>query len=117
MRPGQAGQAGQFHGLGLNHNRATGTIVSLTSTGFTLESHKPQLGTKRGSSASAPEIVSFDIRTSSNTVYQKDGAAATAADLVAGQKVVVVGTIDTTALVVNATKVNIITTLPKKAIK
>ncbi len=115
VRPGQAGQAAHFHGLGLNHNRATGTIVALTSTGFTLEIHKPKLGPKRGSSTSTPEIVSFDIRTSSNTVYQKDGAAATAAGLAVGQKVVVVGTIDSTAQIVTATKVNVITKLPKKA--
>ncbi len=119
---GQAGagispHATQFHnakgrqgprGLGLNHNRVIGEVVAFTSTGFTLEAHGPR----------APhEMIPFDIKTTSATVYQKDGAASTVADLAVGQKVIVVGNVDPTAQIVTASKVNIITRLPDKPVR
>jgi hypothetical protein len=101
-----------FDGLGLNHNRAIGEIVAFTSTGFTLEAHNPKF---HKTSTTTPPMVAFDVRTDTATVYQKDGANASASDLSIGQKVIVVGTIDPVAQIVDATKVNVITKLPDKA--
>ncbi len=102
-------------GLGLNHNRVIGKVSAITSTGFTLEAHGPKPFHHDGiASSTHPEMVAFDIRTTGSTVYQKDGATSTVADLAVGQKVVVVGTIDSAAQVVSATKVNIITKIPDK---
>ncbi len=102
-------------GLGLNHNKVIGKVAAITATGFTLEAHGPKpFHRDRIASSTHPEMVAFDIRTTGSTIYQKDGATSTVADLVVGQKVIVVGTIDSAAQVVSASKVNIITKIPDK---
>lgn len=113
MKGGHRGRHGTLGapGLGLNHNRVIGEVIALTSTGFTLEVHGPR---KRGATSTLPVMIPFDIRTSTDTVYQKDGATTTVADLAIGQKAIVVGTIDPAAQIVTATKVNIITKLPER---
>lgn len=119
MRGGQNGQTHDFLGLGLNHNRAIGEIVAVTSTGFTLEVHNPKHNSKaqRGTTGAAPAMVPFDIKTTASTIYQKDGAAATAVDIAVGQKAVVVGTIDSTAQIITAEKINIVTKIPDRGAK
>jgi hypothetical protein len=109
------GRHGHRGGLGLNHNRVIGEVVSLTSTGFTLEVHGHKA--MRNATGTPPAMVPFDIRTSAETIYQKDGATSSAADLAIGQKAIVIGTIDPTAQIVTATKVNIITKLPDRPVR
>ncbi len=117
LRAGQRGRHGA-KGLGFNHNRVIGEVIALTSAGFTLEAYGPKhLQRGEGSVSTPPPMVPFDIKTTSTTIYQKDGASSLPADLSVGQKVIVVGTIDPSAQIVMATKVNIITRLPDKVAK
>lgn len=99
-------------GLGLNHNRAIGEVVAITSTGFTLEVHNSKYHSKASDAAAV--MVPFDVKTTNTTVYQKDGAVAKAGDVAIGQKAVVVGTIDPATQIITAEKVNIVTKIPDR---
>ncbi len=85
------------------NNHEVGIITALTATGFTLEIKNLKTN----------EATSVDVRTTSTTVYRKDGAISTAADLAPGQKVIVKGDIDPTSHVITATKINSVTKIPK----
>ena len=84
---------------------AFGTVGTVNGTSFTITSpQSPKSSTTR----------TFTVNTDGNTVFTKDGQPATLADVTAGQKVMAVGTVDTTALTVTATKVSIMTKLPQR---
>lgn len=85
------------------NNHEVGIITALTTTGFTLETKNLKTN----------EVTSVDVRTTSTTVYSKDGASSTALDLAPGQKVIVKGDIDPTSHVITATKINTVTKIPK----
>jgi len=89
-------------------NNTVGTVSALTSTGFTVS--VKNMETKITSSV--------DIVTNVSTKYTKDGLKATAADIVVGQKVIVVGTFDSATNILTAKTVRIVTKISKpKAVK
>jgi len=83
-------------------NGIVGTISALTSTGFTI--NVTNMKTKTTSSV--------DVVTNSATLYKKDGLAATATDILVGQKVIVAGTLDKTTNILTAKTVKIVTKAP-----
>lgn len=90
-----------------NQNSAVGTVSALTGVGFTVE--VKNMKTKITSSV--------DIATSATTKYTKDGLKATSSDVAIGQKVIVTGTLDSTANVLSAKAVKIVTKTPKPKTK
>lgn len=57
----------------------------------------------------AKKMSSMDVATNSSTIYEKDGISASTADLLEGQKVIVVGALDKNANILVAKNVKIIT--------
>jgi hypothetical protein len=91
-------------GIGLKkQNTATGAVSALTNTGFTV--NVKNLKSKTTSSV--------DVTTNTSTIYKKDGITASAADLLVGQKVIVLGTLDKTTNILTAKTVKIVTKTPK----
>ena len=88
-------------------NNVVGTVGSLTSTGFTI--NVINMKTKVASSV--------DVVTNISTTYKKDGLSATAKDLLIGQKVVVLGTIDKTTNILTAKTVKIVTKIHSVKVK
>jgi|GEM_PF-6129599 len=80
-------------------NNKVGTVASITSTGFTLDVKNMK----------AKTTSSVDVKTDASTVYTKDGASATASDLVVGQKVIANGTFDSATNILTAKTVKIVT--------
>lgn len=89
-----------------------GTITAVSGTGFSFEVHHAHASsTKR----KVPlKVLSVDAQTTATTSIKKDGLPATFADLAVGQKVIVSGQIHAADLILNATKVDIVTNFPKK---
>ena len=83
----------------VQNNNAVGIISSINGLGFTLDIKN--LKTKN--------TVSIDVKTDANTLYIKNGIKTIASDLVAGGKVIVVGTLDKTTNIITAKKVKIAT--------
>lgn len=75
-----------------------GTISAITSTGFTIEVRNMKTKVKS----------SIDVKTDTSTQYSKNGVTATVSDVVVGQKVVVVGALDTTTNILTAKTVKIV---------
>lgn len=95
----------QKHAKNLNvkskgSGNTVGTILSITSNGFTVE--VKNMKTKA--------VSSVDISTDVATKYSKNGLKATVADLAVGQKVIVVGKLDKTTNIIIAQTVKIATT-------
>ena len=80
-------------------NNIVGTVGAISSTGFTVEIKN--MKTKA--------ISSVEIKTDIGTTYSKNGITATFADLVIGQKVIVVGTLVKTTNILTAKTVKIVT--------
>ena len=83
-----------------------GTVSALTSAGFTV--NVKNLKAKTASSV--------DVVINTSTVYKKNGVSAMATDLLVGQKVIVVGSLDKTTNILTAKTVTIVTktvTTPK----
>jgi hypothetical protein len=75
---------------------AFGTVASVNGSTFTL-SHKTKTGTK-----------TVTITTTSSTVYKENGKVSTSAVVAVGQRVVVMGTKDTSGDISSAKSVNIL---------
>lgn len=82
-----------------NKGNVVGTISAITSTGFTLDIKN--MKTK--------VTTSVDVKTDTNTSYAKNGKVATVTDLVVGQKVIIVGSLDKTTNILTAKQVKIVT--------
>ncbi|MES2985803.1 MAG: hypothetical protein V4686_01590 [Patescibacteria group bacterium] len=89
---------------------SVGTITAVSGTGFTFEVHHKHASTTKG----VEKVISVDAQTTATTTIKKDGLAATFADLAVGQKVIVSGQIHAADLIINATKVDIVTNFPTK---
>ncbi|MDR3519449.1 MAG: hypothetical protein P4L63_00970 [Candidatus Pacebacteria bacterium] len=81
----------------LTKNKTVGVVGSISGLGFTLE--VKNLKNKTSSS--------IDVNTNSATNYSKNGITVTASDLMTGQKVIVVGTLDKTTNIITAKTVKI----------
>lgn len=79
-----------------------GTISAITSTGFTIDVRNVK--TKVTSSV--------DVKTDTTTQYSKNGVTITVSDIAVGQKVVVVGALDTSTNIIIAKTVKIVTQTP-----
>jgi hypothetical protein len=78
-------------------NNIVGTISSITSSGFMVDIKN--IKTKTTSSV--------DVITTSTTTYSKNGVSAKVSDLLVGQKVIVVGTLDKTTNIITAKTIKI----------
>jgi hypothetical protein len=87
-----------------------GTIISLTTSGFTISK------SNFGLHASSTTPITYNVTTSTSTVYMKDGKLDSATDIISGQHVIVTGPIDITTATITATGVNIITN-PRPRVK
>ena len=81
-----------------NKSNVVGTIEAIGRAGFTL--NVKHLKNKTTSSV--------DVVTDSNTTYKKSGIKATVTDLVIGQKVIVMGTLDKVTNILTAKSVKIV---------
>lgn len=86
-----------------------GTITVVSGSGFSFEVHH-KAGVKKG----VEKVISVDAETTASTTIKKDGLTASFADLAVGQKVIVSGQIHSADLILNATKVDIVTNFPTK---
>jgi hypothetical protein len=73
-------------------NNIIGTVSAVNASGFTLELKNMKTNVTS----------SVDVKTDVNTVYKKNGLAASSSDLVVGQKVIVVGALDKTTNILTA---------------
>ncbi len=108
--PMQAGTRGSENAQGLinNGNFTVGTVVSVSGPVLTVTVKNipsPQAG---GTSSS----VTYTVTTTSTTIFKKDGAPASLADVIAGRLVVISGVKDSVAKTITATTVNIATHTP-----
>lgn len=87
-------------------NHKVGVVTAIGASGFTFEVFH---GAHATSTASTTKILSIDVLTTASTTVKKDGADATLADLVVGQKVIVSGSVDATGHLIHAKKVDIVT--------
>lgn len=84
-------------------HQIVGTVIAVNRSNFTVEVKNIK----------AKTTDTFDVTTTGTTTFTKDGKASTFADLAVAQKVIVSGTVDTVAKTVTATKVRMITSVPK----
>lgn len=84
-------------------HQIVGTVIAVNGSNFTVEVKNMK----------AKSTDTFDVTTTSTTVFMKDGKAVNIADLVNGSKVIVSGQVDKTAKTITATKVKIVTNIPK----
>jgi hypothetical protein len=80
-------------------NNTVGVVSSINNTGFLIDVKNIK----------AKTTSSIEVKTDATTIYSKNGKVATAADLVSGQKVIVVGTLDKATNILTAQKVKIVT--------
>ena len=78
-------------------NNVVGTISSISSSGFMVDVKN----------AKAKTTSSIDVLTTSTTTYSKNGVSAKISDLLVGQKVIVVGTLDKATNIITAKTVKI----------
>lgn len=83
-----------------------GTITAIGASGFTFEVIH---GHNATSTATATKILSIDVQTTATTIFKKDGADASFADLSSGEKVIVSGSVDATGHLITAKRVDIVT--------
>jgi len=81
----------------LGKSKTVGVVGSISGLGFTLEVKNLKNKTS----------TSIDVNTNSTTTYSKNGLTATSADLVVGQKVIVLGSLDKTTNIITAKTVKI----------
>ena len=74
-----------------------GTVSSITNTGFMVDVKNKKTKT----------TTSVDVKTGTKTAYSKNGISASVSDLLVGQKVIVVGTLDKTTNILAAKSVKI----------
>ncbi|MDD5721459.1 MAG: hypothetical protein PHT16_03370 [Candidatus Pacebacteria bacterium] len=86
-------------GLRKQNNVAVGVVSNLTASGFTVNVKNLKIKTTS----------SVDVATNASTVYKKDGISASATDILAGQKVIIVGNLDKTTNILTAKIVKIVT--------
>lgn len=84
-------------------HQLVGTVIVVNGSNFTIELKNMKLNT----------VDSFEVNTTGDTKFTKDGKASSITDLAVSQKVIVSGQIDTTARTIKATKVKIVTNIPK----
>ena len=87
-------------------NHTVGVVTAVSGSGFTFEVHHKQ---HVSSTVPVEKVLSIDVQTTPATTIKKDGLNATFIDLAIGQKVIVTGQIHAADLIVNATKVDIVT--------
>ena len=80
-----------------------GTVTAINGTSFTI------IMNGRGKKAVTSTPITYTVNTDSNTIFIKDNVTSTISDIVNGQRIMVAGTVDKTALTVAATKINITT--------
>ena len=78
-------------------SNVVGTISSITSSGFMVDVKNIKTKT----------TTSVDVITTSTTTYSKNGVSAKVSDLLVGQKVIVIGTLDKTTNIITAKTVKI----------
>ncbi len=108
--PMQAGMRGPQDASGLinNGNFTLGTVASVSGPLFTVTVKSVPSSQAGGT----PSSVTYAVTTTSSTIFKKDGAPASLADIVVGKLVVISGTKDTTAKTITATNVSIVTHTP-----
>jgi hypothetical protein len=88
--------------------RVMGKVSAVDGSSFTVQTN----GRMRGPQSTSTTATVFTVNTTATTVFTKDGAIATLADVVSGAEVSVSGTINATAKTVSATSVNVMTKQP-----
>lgn len=88
-----------------------GVVAGVNGNSFTVtvQAHPMR---KNILTAATPATQTFTVNTNSATTYTKDGKIATLADVTAGERIMIAGAVDKTALTVAATKVDIHTLNP-----
>lgn len=89
-----------------------GTVSTVTGTNFTVASHVFMPHMKGTTTLATIPTTLVNVVTGGNTVFMKDGATSTLADVVSGVRVLVEGAKDTAGTTVTATKVIVITKNP-----
>ena len=85
-------------------NTIVGIISNISSTGFTID--VKNIKTKNSTS--------YDVKTDTTTIYKKNGIVSSSSDLVVGQKITVIGSLDKTTSTIAAKQVRIVTVGAKK---
>jgi hypothetical protein len=100
------------HTAGNHHqklaNATFGTVTSVNGSTITLSRMM-----RTGSTTPATTSI-VTVETTSSTVYKKNGQADTASDLAVGQRIVAMGTKDSSGNITDATSVNIFTGTPRE---
>jgi hypothetical protein len=90
----------------IKRNDTVGIILSTSNSGFTMEIKNIK----------AKTTTSMDVKTSTTTIYSKNGVKIGASDLAVGQKVIVTGATDTTTNIITASKIKVVTKPNKPAL-
>jgi hypothetical protein len=102
----RVGQPGDFRG----NRGVSGNVTAVNGSSFTVQRTGRMPDEKIATSTI--QNVFYTVNTTGSTVFKKDGQAATLADVVQSERVMVTGTIDATTNTVTATAVNIVTKQP-----
>lgn len=84
-------------------HQLVGTVIAVNGSSFTIELKNMKLSI----------VDSFEVSTIDDTKFTKDGKASSITDLAVSQKVIVSGQIDANSKTIKATKVKIVTNVPK----